>query len=654
VADGFKIADGYVEVETRFDGDRMVRDVDRAVNRAEPRLRSQVGGNIGNALTAGIGDRLRDSRGRFVKAVDDPVKKSGPEYEETGRRGIGRRLLSGIGKGLSQGKDMAVGLASGVLGAAKMPVLVAAVAVLGTVLAGGLTSALTTALGVGAGVAFLGLGAFALRENKKIRKEFEKTGKSISKTFRDAAKPLIGPFIDALKIVRATVKDLGPDLNAIFKDLAPQVTFFTTALRGLLTGTLRGIRDSMPGITAAFQGFSSALPRLGKTLGDFFRDVFRYPDLIERLSSGLVNVLGGAVSFLGTSIQRLTVIWGAFTNVITLWRMGWQTIATAIDGGTGMFARLGSALGPVRTAIRLAWQALVEFASETDKSKLPASFRNLVQRVKEVWGPLKNFLGVVLDEAWAFVKRIWNTKVKPWIEETALPWLRAKVQQAMAAVFRDMVNRSVGYLQSLPGRARSAIASLPGAVGSILSSAASTARARASSLVSGFIGQVRNLPSRARSALGSARSAIVGVFSGAGSWLVSAGRRIIDGLVSGIRGAIGRVRSVLSELTNMIPDWKGPAAKDAKLLEPAGRSVIRGFQKGISLETPGLESQLRGLTAAIPRMAGSQQAPAGPSVHLGGLTVAVTVPAGSDGTKIGHEAAKEIKRALDDLERRYR
>jgi phage-related protein len=654
VADGFKIADGYVEVETRFDGDRMVRDVDRAVDRAEPRLRSQVGGNIGNALTAGIGDRLRDSRGRFVKAVDDPVKKSGPEYEETGRRGIGRRLLSGIGKGLSQGKDMAVGLASGVLGAAKMPVLVAAVAVLGTVLAGGLTSALTTALGVGAGVAFLGLGAFALRENKKIRKEFEKTGKSISKTLRDAAKPLIGPFVTALKDARDIVKSLAPDLKGIFKDLAPEVKFFTSGVWGLLRNALSGIRDSMPGINAAFRGFSSALPGLGKAFGDFFRDVFKYPDLIKRLSSGLVNLVSGGISFLGTSIQRLTVIWGAFTNGITLWRMGWQNVMSAIDGGSGMFVRLAASLAPVKKAFGEVWKALVDFASETDRSELPAKFRTLVEKVKGVWAPLKAFLGTVWDEAWAFVKRVWNTKVKPWIEETALPWLRAKVQQAMSAVFRDMVNRAVGFLQSLPGRARSAIASLPGMVGSVLSSAASTARSRASSLVSGFIDRVRTLPSRARSALGSARSAIVGVFSGAGSWLVSAGRRIIDGLVSGIRSAIGRVRSALSELTNMIPDWKGPAAKDAKLLEPAGRSVIRGFQKGISLETPGLESQLRGLTAAIPRMAGSQQAPSGPSVHLGGLTVAVTVPAGSDGTKIGHEAAKEIKRALDDLDRRYR
>lgn len=654
MAEGFKIAEGYVEVETKFDDDKLVRGVQRAVDKAEPKISRTAGASVGAALVQGAGERLRDSRDRFVSDLDEGVKRSLPKTRETGRRRLGASILSGIGDAFSKARELAPKLGKGLLSASKMPVVVAAVAALGTVLAGGLTSALTTALGVGAGLAFLGLGAFALRENKKIRKEFEKTGKSISKTLRDAAKPLVGPFVTALKDARDIVKSLAPDLKGIFKDLAPEVKFFTSGVWGLLRNALSGIRDSMPGINAAFRGFSSALPGLGKAFGDFFRDVFKYPDLIKRLSSGLVNLVSGGISFLGTSIQRLTVIWGAFTNGITLWRMGWQNVMSAIDGGSGMFVRLAASLAPVKKAFGEVWKALVDFASETDRSELPAKFRTLVEKVKGVWAPLKAFLGTVWDEAWAFVKRVWNTKVKPWIEETALPWLRAKVQQAMSAVFRDMVNRSVGFLQSLPGRARAAIASLPGMVGSVLSSAASTARSRASSLVSGFIDRVRTLPSRARSALGSARSAIVGVFSGAGSWLVSAGRRIIDGLVSGIRGAIGRVRSVLSELTNMIPDWKGPEAKDAKLLEPAGRSVIKGFQRGISLESKGLESQLRGLTAAIPRMAGNQQAPAGPSVHLGGLTVAVTVPAGSDGTKIGHEAAKEIKRALDDLDRRYR
>jgi carbonic anhydrase/acetyltransferase-like protein (isoleucine patch superfamily) len=74
---------------------------------------------------------------------------------------------------------------------------------------------------------------------------------------------------------------------------------------------------------------------------------------------------------------------------------------------------------------------------------------------------------------------------------------------------------------------------------------------------------------------------VSGAVSGAGTWLSDAGRRVIQGFIDGITGAFGRVRDVLGRLTSMLPDWKGPADKDARLLYGAGKLVMGGFERGL-------------------------------------------------------------------------
>ncbi|MDT9688199.1 hypothetical protein Q5762_07485 [Streptomyces sp. P9(2023)] len=91
-------------------------------------------------------------------------------------------------------------------------------------------------------------------------------------------------------------------------------------------------------------------------------------------------------------------------------------------------------------------------------------------------------------------------------------------------------------------------------------------------------------------------------FSDQGNLLYGAGRRILQGLINGVKSMISSLRAEFSGITNMIPDWKGPADVDARLLRPAGRLVIGGFQRGISDQVPALQRQLQGITTSLPGM----------------------------------------------------
>lgn len=92
---------------------------------------------------------------------------------------------------------------------------------------------------------------------------------------------------------------------------------------------------------------------------------------------------------------------------------------------------------------------------------------------------------------------------------------------------------------------------------------------------------------------------IRGIFSGAGSWLWNAGQSIVQGLVNGINSAFEWVRSTLSELTSLLPDWKGPAELDKVILKKSGELVISGFVSGMEGRYKSAEKSLGEFTRRL-------------------------------------------------------
>lgn len=123
---------------------------------------------------------------------------------------------------------------------------------------------------------------------------------------------------------------------------------------------------------------------------------------------------------------------------------------------------------------------------------------------------------------------------------------------------------------------------------------------------------------------------IIELFSGAGSWLAGAGRRIIDGLIGGIRAGFQRVKDTLSRLTGMLPDWKGPASTDKRILHESGRMVLSGFQEGLEDRYAGVQASLGRFTAGLGGAV--EVAPSGTGSATGGRQVVFEIKAPPSGT----------------------
>jgi len=84
-----------------------------------------------------------------------------------------------------------------------------------------------------------------------------------------------------------------------------------------------------------------------------------------------------------------------------------------------------------------------------------------------------------------------------------------------------------------------------------------------------------------------------------GNTLFSAGREVIQGFIDGVQSRIPSLSSLLSSITNMIPQLKGPPARDRVLLTPAGKLIMDGLIDGINFKIPALENALGNVTGIV-------------------------------------------------------
>jgi hypothetical protein len=83
-------------------------------------------------------------------------------------------------------------------------------------------------------------------------------------------------------------------------------------------------------------------------------------------------------------------------------------------------------------------------------------------------------------------------------------------------------------------------------------------------------------------------------------------------LLRGIESMVNFLRDKLRQVTDLLPEWKGPPERDAKLLRRNGVLIMRGLISGLEAEEPAVRAYLSDLTASIPRMA----APEDPSARI--------------------------------------
>lgn len=402
----------------------------------------------------------------------------------------------------------------------------------------------------------------------------------------------IGPLLtQALGALAPVFTALGPPIQRLITALGPVISQVIGALGPVLEtaavavgSLLDAVSPLLPVIGQLIVGLLPALtPLLTLVAGVFKQLAPLVTQFAGILMSALAPILAALVPMIGPIIDAFMVLVEAIFPIISAQAAAFAPIIAQL---AGMFAQLMVALGPViAQLILLAADVLTK----------------LTPILTVVIGFVAKLAGIFADE----LGRVITGVVVPAFQMIAnlLSGNFRGAWESAKSMVKGIIESWVRMFFELPSRAAGALSGLASAVWSKVNEAGGRMNDSIRQKLSELVGKVRELPGMARNALGDL-----------GSILWNAGSRLIQGLIDGVSAKIGALRSKLGAVTDMIPDWKGPADRDARLLRPAGRLLMDGLMGGVDDRVPDLQRQLGGLTGSIPGMFGTGGAGAGGGV----------------------------------------
>jgi len=503
------------------------------------------------------------------------------------------------------------------------------------------------------------------RAANRVQKDFLRWAKSTEgvRTLKRILEPIsaamqrLAPHVSKAAIAFAKMlgEVMGVSMAAGSKGLAGALDWLTEKMNAVseakTAGALKKLKDIAVGVANAVRivaGWLSKLYQAYKTYTTEF-------GLVADALAVVAMIFGGPVV---TAIAAAGLIIRHFDQL----KAAWERLKAAFQGGggggpiAGALQNMKSAAMTVVPALINAgkqiwaaiWPKLKEIGTLIKNELIPAFgefmaaiapfvawligvLRPVVQAVfTAVLGVIKGALQIIVGILRVFTGIFTGDWSKAW---SGIKSIASGLWTAIVAVFKGAFALIVAQLKAWASVIVAVVRPLIGALKSVFSSA-----------WNGVVSVVRGAIGKVRSATSAVKNAVTGVFRGAGSWLLNAGRAIVRGLLSGIQSMIGAVRSKLSELTGMIPDWKGPMSVDLKLLQPSGAALMSGLVDGIAGAVPDVRKTLQGVTGDIPDYA----APRGvaQTANRSGGPQEIVIRSG--GTRLDDALIEILRRAIAD------
>lgn len=393
-------------------------------------------------------------------------------------------------------------------------------------------------------------------------------------TLASTVAPLLG---QALGVIAPVLTQLGPPVQTLIGALGDALSPIIAALGPVLVvaasavGTL--VEAVSPLLPVVGQLVAALLPALTPLL-QAAQDVF------AALAPVVETVAGILLETLSPILAALPGIIGPLADLL----------AARLVFGLQLLGEILLAVGPSLVTLgETAAELLVAFAPliEAVASLVGQLLKGLMPILTPIIQLVGGLAAILVDKLAAFI----TTVVVPAVQFVAA-LLTGDFSGAMDIAKRaalDIAAKCVTAFQQLPGKIKSALGGLASALRERMADAATRMLGAARAGITSAASEVGKLPGKAATALGNLNRT-----------LISAGSQLIQGLIDGIVSKFGAVQSTLGDLTGKLTDWKGPPAKDAKILTPAGRLLIQGFIKGIDGTTAQLKAKLASITKALP------------------------------------------------------
>lgn len=292
--------------------------------------------------------------------------------------------------------------------------------------------------------------------------------------------------------------------------------------------------------------------------------------------------------------------------------------------------------------VRAAWELIQAYWEQYGRPVaefIISVFQGVAEQWHTIWDGIQTYWQGLWDVLYSVVSTILGVVHGVITTVTGLitgDWHQAwdGVREIFSSVWEGIKGVVSGALEMIRGWLTAAWATIRGAASGAWNALKDTVRDG----VNGAITFVKEIPTK-----------IKNLFSDAGHWLVDAGKRVIHGFIDGLKSMFSSVKSKLSELTNLLPSWKGPMARDAGLLRGAGRAIIGGLVAGLEDRYSAVRASLASLTSMIAGTdLGSLDLPTTTLTGAGATTtapVSITINV-QGGLDTGPEIGRRVEQAL--------
>lgn len=389
--------------------------------------------------------------------------------------------------------------------------------------------------------------------------------------------PALAPLGTAIGAILTALSPLLPVIGqlvaAVATALAPVISALAGALKPVIAAIAGALTPILPPLTMAFVTLATALKPLIVLIGTTLGQVIT---ALAPILTTLVGIITQVVTAFAPLIEQLVT---ALTPILPPIIEAFSAILQAILPLVPVLIQLVTAMTPFVSLIISAIAPIIQFVAELIKWVTINAVVPVIQAVVSVLTTIIGAVTNVLAKVAGFVPTVIS--------------FFSNLASNVSSLVSGLVNSVVGFFASLPIRGVNAVRSIVSLLGNLFGQAKDAVVSRVRSLIGESVGFLVTLPGRAKSAL-----------SNIGSALVSAGSDLVRGLINGIKNVAGSVvdaaRGVVQDAIDGAKSLLG-ISSPSKVFAEIGKSTGQGFIKGFQ----GTEKDIqRSTQQAVDRMRG--------------------------------------------------
>ncbi|HER1686804.1 TPA: phage tail tape measure protein [Streptococcus pyogenes] len=514
--------------------------------------------------------------------------------------------------------------------------------------------------------------------------------------------PHVGKLAEDIRKVVQAFNDLDPKVQANIVNFGLFLAKIGPAI--YIVGKIIGMISKISLAISFISKLATAFKAAGGAIAGFKAIIALTGGPIAWIIAAIMALVG-VITYLWTTNEgfrnAITGIWEAIKQVFsTAWEFiqsVWSAAPEFFSGiweqiistATPMWEEFVNSMGPLVGAFKNLWNSVVDFFVVLGEQIKPI-WEDIKQFFSDTWGIIRGIfelalallapivqvgfeviqtiistvwelIKIIIQTAWTIITTIISTAIN--IVADILRTVTAIIQgdwqgawDAIKSIAETLWNAILTIGQTLFNALKSAIENILNAIQSIWSAVWNAVSSVTSSIWNAIVSIISNAMSTMQNAVSNGINAVknfitngwnsvVGFLRGIN--LFSAGSAIMQSFLSGLKSMWGAITSFVGGIASWIKSHKGPISYDRRLLIPAGKAIMGGFNRALIKGFEYVKSNVSGMAGKISDLVGAG------SVFDTDMrsTISGAVTAGVE-VDLGHQA-KPLKVVLELGNRAY-